>query len=124
MEDFNACQSVYRKELKDLEKYVLGEKNCNVSSSTLMVFVSFFFLLKAVECDANYVKEALWSRDNMVLRMNECMENRHVSLALGPTVLPSLYFVGPKVSQEIVHSSEYHNLFKLMSIHGRLMNPL
>lgn len=52
------------------------------------------------------------------------MENGYVTIALGPILLPSLYFVGPKISEEIVQSSEYHNLFELKSIQGRLLNDI
>lgn len=65
------------------------------------------------------LKEADWSRYNSVPTMNEYIENGYVTIALGPIVLPSLYFVGPKISEEIVQSSEYHNLFELTSIQGR-----
>nr|GMD83599.1 ent-kaur-16-ene synthase, chloroplastic [Ipomoea batatas] len=50
------------------------------------------------------------------------MENGYVSFALGPIVLPALYLVGPKLSEEIVLHPEYHHLFKLMSTCGRLLN--
>ncbi|KAL8249655.1 hypothetical protein R6Q59_006523 [Mikania micrantha] len=68
--------------------------------------------------------EAIWARNAYVPTINEYMENGYVSFALGPVVLPALYFVGPKLSEEIVESSEYDRLFKLMSIHGRLMNDI
>ncbi|CAI0374030.1 unnamed protein product, partial [Linum tenue] len=46
----------------------------------------------------------------------------HVSLALGPIVLPALYLVGPKISEEMVSSPEYKNLYEGMSTCGRLLN--
>ncbi|KAD4982752.1 hypothetical protein E3N88_19423 [Mikania micrantha] len=69
-------------------------------------------------------KEAIWTRDAYVPTINEYMENAYVSFALGPIVLPAIYFVGPKLSEEIVESSEYHRLFKLMSTQGRLLNDI
>ncbi|KAL8227855.1 hypothetical protein R6Q57_015439 [Mikania cordata] len=69
-------------------------------------------------------KEAIWTRDAYVPTINEYMENAYVSFALGPIVLPALYFVGPKLSEEIVESSEYHRLFKLTSTQGRLLNDI
>ena len=54
--------------------------------------------------------------------MEEYMENGYISFALGPIVLPALYFIGPKLSEEIIRSEEYHDLFKLMSTCGRLLN--
>ncbi|MFS7917736.1 putative ent-kaurene synthase [Helianthus anomalus] len=48
----------------------------------------------------------------------------YVWFALGPIVLPAIYFVGPKLSKEIVESFEYHYLYELMSIQGRLLNEI
>lgn len=56
--------------------------------------------------------------------MDEYMANGFVSFALGPIVLPALYLVGPKLSEEQVKSLEYHNLFRLMSTCGRLLNDM
>ena len=68
--------------------------------------------------------EAKWTRDKSVPTMDEYMENAFVSFALGPIVLPTLYLVGPKLSEKQVESIEYHNLFRLMSICGRLLNDI
>nr|QIQ56005.1 putative terpene synthase 1 [Eremophila lucida] len=68
------------------------------------------------------MKETEWARDSYVPTMDEYMSNAFVSFALGPIVLPALYLVGPKLSDEMVHHPEYHNLFKLMSTCGRLLN--
>ncbi|XP_076950310.1 ent-kaurene synthase 2, chloroplastic-like [Bidens hawaiensis] len=70
------------------------------------------------------LREAIWTKDAYVPTINEYMENAYVSFALGPIVLPALYFVGPKLTEEIVESSEYHYLFKLMSTQGRLLNDI
>lgn len=67
-------------------------------------------------------KEAEMGRNKSVPTMEEYMANGYISFALGPIVLPSLYFIGPKLSEEIIKSEDYHNLFKLMSICGRLLN--
>lgn len=40
--------------------------------------------------------------------MNEYMENGYVSVALGPIVLPALYFIGTNLSKDVVESSEYY----------------
>ncbi|KAK6930494.1 Terpene synthase, metal-binding domain [Dillenia turbinata] len=69
-------------------------------------------------------KEAEWGRDKVVPTMDEYMENGFDSFALGPIVLPTLYLVGPKLSEEIVASPEYHGLYKLMSTCGRLLNDI
>lgn len=70
------------------------------------------------------MKEAEWARDKSLPTTDEYMSNAYVSFALGPIVLPALYLVGPKLSEEMVHNSEYHNLFKLMSTCGRLLNDI
>ncbi|XP_057546587.1 terpene synthase 6, chloroplastic isoform X2 [Amaranthus tricolor] len=66
--------------------------------------------------------EAEIQRNMSVPSMEEYMENGYISFALGPIVLPALYFIGPKLSEEIIRSEEYHDLFKLMSTCGRLLN--
>uniref|UniRef100_A0A5B7ATW7 Putative ent-kaurene synthase n=1 Tax=Davidia involucrata TaxID=16924 RepID=A0A5B7ATW7_DAVIN len=70
------------------------------------------------------LREAEWVRAKLVPTMDEYMTNGYVSFALGPIVLPALYFVGPKLSEEVVSNSECHNLFKLMSTSGRLLNDI
>lgn len=70
------------------------------------------------------LKETEWTMDSYMPSMSEYMSNAYTSFALGPIVLPALYLVGPKLSEEIVHHSEYHNLFKLMSTCGRLLNDI
>ncbi|XP_059661878.1 ent-kaurene synthase, chloroplastic-like isoform X3 [Cornus florida] len=73
---------------------------------------------------SSMMREAEWVRDKSVPTMDEYMRNAYVSFALGPIVLPALYFIGPKLSNEVVCSSEIHNLFKLMSTCGRLLNDI
>ncbi|CAI0437435.1 unnamed protein product [Linum tenue] len=68
------------------------------------------------------LKEAEWSRNKLVPTMEEYMKHAHVTLALGPTVLPSLYLLGPKLSEEMVSSPEYKNLYEGMSTCGRFLN--
>lgn len=70
------------------------------------------------------MKETEWARDKFVPTIDEYMSNAYVSFALGPIVLPALYLVGPKISEEMVNHSEYHNLFKSMSVCGRLLNDI
>ncbi|KAL2936261.1 Ent-kaur-16-ene synthase chloroplastic [Bienertia sinuspersici] len=67
-------------------------------------------------------KEAERVRNNTVPTMEEYMENGYTSFALGPIVLPALYFIGPKLSEKVIRSQEYHELFRLMSSCGRLLN--
>lgn len=69
-------------------------------------------------------KEAEWSTNKVVPSMGEYMEQAHVSFALGPIILPMLFFVGPKLSEEMIGSCEYQKLYKLMSTAGRLKNDI
>ncbi|KAF6136642.1 hypothetical protein GIB67_016098 [Kingdonia uniflora] len=75
-------------------------------------------LLKAM------MREADWTIDKSVPTLDEYMTNGYVSFALGPIVLPALYFVGPVLPEEVVKDPEYHNLYKLMSTVGRLLNDI
>lgn len=68
------------------------------------------------------LKEAEWARDMHVPTMDEYMTNGYVSFALGPIVLPALYFLGTKLSEKAVQHPEYQSLFKKMSTIGRLLN--
>ncbi|KAJ0642161.1 putative ent-kaurene synthase [Helianthus annuus] len=70
------------------------------------------------------LREVIWRRDAYTPTMNEYMKNASVSFALGPIVLNTMYFVGPKLSEEIVKRSEYHNIYDLMSVMGRLLNDI
>ncbi|KAA8527206.1 hypothetical protein F0562_008565 [Nyssa sinensis] len=70
------------------------------------------------------LREAEWVRNKSVPTIDEYMTNGYVSFALGPIVLPALYFVGPKLSEEVVSNPECHNLFKIMSTCGRLLNDI
>ncbi|CAL1384705.1 unnamed protein product [Linum trigynum] len=57
-----------------------------------------------VELVKSMLKEAEWARNKWVPTMEEYMKNARVSFALGPIVLPALYLVGPKLSEEMVSS--------------------
>lgn len=70
------------------------------------------------------MKEAEWTRDNSVPTLDEYMTNAYVSFALGPIVLPALYLVGPELPEEVIRDQEYHNLYKVMSTCGRLLNDI
>ncbi|KAK6918004.1 Terpene synthase, N-terminal domain, partial [Dillenia turbinata] len=68
--------------------------------------------------------EAEWTRDKIVSTMDEYMSAAIVSIALGPIILPAMYLLGPKLSEEVIRSSEYQELFKLLCICGRLLNDV
>ncbi|XP_058218666.1 ent-kaurene synthase, chloroplastic isoform X2 [Rhododendron vialii] len=69
-------------------------------------------------------REAKWTSENSLPTLEEYMSNGVVSFALGPIVLPTLYLVGPILSDVVVSSSEYQNLFKIMGTSGRLLNDI
>ncbi|XP_020103571.1 ent-kaur-16-ene synthase, chloroplastic-like isoform X1 [Ananas comosus] len=70
------------------------------------------------------MNEAEWLRKKTVPTTEQYMENGIFSLALGPTVLSLLYIVGPKLSEEAIADPEYHELFRLVSTCGRLLNDV
>ncbi|KAI3764337.1 hypothetical protein L2E82_14344 [Cichorium intybus] len=145
LKDFNACQSIYREEIKDLKRWNVNVETDCISEDVRILFLALKDAIcwmgdKAFKWQArditshvieiwvdlvkSMLKEAIWARDGSVPTINEYIENGYVSFALGPIVLLSIYFVGPKLSKEIVQSSEYHKLFELMSTHGRLLNDI
>lgn len=70
------------------------------------------------------MKEAEWVRTKTVPTVDEYMANGYVSFALGPIILPALYFVGPELSVDAISDPEYHDLYKLVSSCGRLLNDV
>ncbi|KAJ4981935.1 hypothetical protein NE237_032772 [Protea cynaroides] len=86
-----------------------------VTSNLIEIWLSLLYSM---------MREAEWAGNNSVPTMDEYMTNGYVSMALGPIVLPVLYFVGPELSEEVVKGTEYHNLYKLMSTCGRLLNDI
>lgn len=70
------------------------------------------------------LKEAQWSAAKLVPGMDEYMSNGFLSFALGPIVLPTLYLIGPKLSEAAVRSKELLYMFELMSTCGRLLNDI
>lgn len=70
------------------------------------------------------MNEAEWMRNKTVPTIEQYMENGFVSFALGPIILPALYVVGPKLSEEAIADPECHEMFRLVSTCGRLLNDL
>ncbi|KAK1279835.1 hypothetical protein QJS04_geneDACA022955 [Acorus gramineus] len=70
------------------------------------------------------MRESEWLKNNAVPTLDDYMTNGCISFALGPIVLPTLYFVGPEISEDVIRSPEYSNLFKLMSTCGRILNDV
>ncbi|MBA0823191.1 hypothetical protein Goarm_019938 [Gossypium armourianum] len=70
------------------------------------------------------LQEAQWSKEKAVPTVEEYMRNGYISFALGPIILPALYFVGPRLSEAVVKSGEYSLLFRHVSTCGRLLNDI
>ncbi|KAJ9168340.1 hypothetical protein P3X46_019880 [Hevea brasiliensis] len=68
------------------------------------------------------LKEAEWSRNKIVPTMYEYITNGYVSFGIGPIILTSLYFMGSKLSEQVVETQEYNDLFVHLSMIGRLIN--
>ncbi|WCJ20207.1 Ent-kaurene synthase chloroplastic [Euphorbia peplus] len=66
--------------------------------------------------------EAEWAENKTVPTMYEYLTNGYVSFALGPVVQIPFYFMGHQVSEKVIQSPEYNNLFMHMSMIGRLIN--
>ncbi|XP_019455520.1 PREDICTED: ent-kaur-16-ene synthase, chloroplastic isoform X2 [Lupinus angustifolius] len=69
-------------------------------------------------------REAQWTKTNTVPKIDEYMQNGYTSFALGPIVLPTLYLIGPKLSDDDAENHELHCLYKTMSTFGRLFNDI
>ncbi|GMJ10516.1 GA REQUIRING 2, ENT-KAURENE SYNTHASE 1, ARABIDOPSIS THALIANA ENT-KAURENE SYNTHASE 1 [Hibiscus trionum] len=70
------------------------------------------------------LQEAQWLKQKAVPTVNKYMTNGYISFALGPIILPALYFVGPRLSEDVVKSDEYNLLYKHVSTCGRLPNDI
>ncbi|GLJ12407.1 hypothetical protein SUGI_0190250 [Cryptomeria japonica] len=69
-------------------------------------------------------EEAERRRNGYIPSMEEYMETEEITLSLEPFLLPALYLVGPKLSEEIMHHPEYHQLNQILSKCGRLLNDI
>ncbi|KAI4378950.1 hypothetical protein MLD38_016364 [Melastoma candidum] len=98
----------------------IGEKASGQQGRDVTGHVKFIW----IEVIESMSKEAEWTRNQTVPTIAEYMANGYVSFALGPVVLPALYLVGPKISEEAVASAEYRSLFEIMSTNGRLLNDI
>ena len=82
------------------------------------------FDLQWLDLLKSMLKEAEWLKYKSVPTMEEYMANAYVSFALGPIILPALYFIEPKLSEDVIRHYEFHNLYRLMSTFGRLLNDI
>ena len=56
--------------------------------------------------------------------MEEYMEVTVPSFGLGPIALTPLYLVGPELTEEVVRSREYQEMYRHVAICTRLLNDL
>jgi len=68
--------------------------------------------------------EVEWRINKYIPTTEEYITNAALTFALGPIVLPALYFVGPKIPESAAKDLEYNELFRLMSTCGRLLNDV
>ncbi|KAI4378951.1 hypothetical protein MLD38_016365 [Melastoma candidum] len=108
---FSALQAF----ISEIGEKAFGRQGRDVTSHVKFIWID---LIESMS------KEAEWTRNQTVPTIAEYMANGYVSFALGPIVLPALYLVGPKISEEAVASAEYRSLFELMSTNGRLLNDV
>ncbi|KAL6661772.1 hypothetical protein ACP70R_001156 [Stipagrostis hirtigluma subsp. patula] len=98
----------------------LGAKAAVVQNRSVVQHVAELWLDGMRAC----MVEAEWRWDSYVPSMEEYMRVAEVTFLLGPIVLPSLYVVGPDLPEEVIRCPEYVELFRHMSICGRLLNDL
>uniref|UniRef100_B9SIL7 Ent-sandaracopimaradiene synthase KSL3, chloroplastic n=1 Tax=Ricinus communis TaxID=3988 RepID=KSL3_RICCO len=67
------------------------------------------------------LKEAEWVTNKTVTTMDEYISNGYISAGSGPIIFSSLYFL-EVLSEEIVNSEEYKNLYMHTSMICRLLN--
>lgn len=98
----------------------LGEKASkwqerNVTSHMIELWLEMLYSM---------LREFEWTRDMKVPTLDEYMTNAWVSFALGPIIFPTIYLLGPKLSEEVVRHPEMQSLFKLVSTCARLLNDM
>ncbi|XP_017639059.1 ent-kaurene synthase, chloroplastic isoform X1 [Gossypium arboreum] len=98
----------------------IGEKAIAWQGRNIKTHVSEIWL----DLLRSMLQEAQWSKEKAVPTVNEYMRNGYISFALGPIILPALYFVGPRLSEAVVKSGEYSLLFRHVSTCGRLLNDI
>ncbi|XP_050221130.1 ent-kaurene synthase-like 2 isoform X2 [Mercurialis annua] len=70
------------------------------------------------------MKEAEWTRENATPSLDEYMKNAYISMALGPICYITTYFLGITLPEEVMDGPQIYNLFKHISLVGRLHNDI
>lgn len=112
-EEVEIIYSAIHSTISEIGDKSFGWQGRDVKSQVIKIWLD---LLKSM------LTEAQWSSNKSVPTLDEYMTTAHVSFALGPIVLPALYFVGPKLSEEVAGHPELLNLYKVTSTCGRLLN--
>lgn len=68
--------------------------------------------------------EAEWTKTGFIPSLQEYMENGRLTIALEPIIFTSLFFVGPKLSEQMICHHEYKRLIKLVNTCGCLLNDI
>lgn len=72
----------------------------------------------------SWLQEAEWSRKDYRPLIDEYLRVATVSTAAQTVVIPSLYLVGPSISEEMIHHPDYTKIVELLMISARLLNDL
>ncbi|RLM73502.1 ent-kaurene synthase like-2 [Panicum miliaceum] len=149
--DFNACQVTYQEELRHLDRWDEHRKIEFYSEHVEIVFSAIYTSVNELGAKASLLQdrdvtkhlveivqwplqwldllrsmmtEVEWRINKYVPTTEKHIRNGALTFALGPIVLPALYFVGPKIPESAVKEPEYNELFRLMSTCGRLLNDV
>ncbi|RZB66353.1 Ent-kaur-16-ene synthase, chloroplastic isoform B [Glycine soja] len=98
----------------------IGEKSVNwqghnVKNNVIKIWLN---LIQSI------YREAEWLRTKTVPTIDDYMQNAYISFALGPIILPALYLVGPKLSDEDAENHELNSLYKLRESEEGKLNVL
>ncbi|CAI0540393.1 unnamed protein product [Linum tenue] len=69
-------------------------------------------------------KEAEWSRTNTVPAFDEYITNATLTIGLGPFLVPALYLVGHRLSEDDVKGTQFCRLFNVTALGCRLFNDI
>ncbi|CAL1402135.1 unnamed protein product [Linum trigynum] len=69
-------------------------------------------------------KEAEWSRTNTVPAFDEYITNATLTIGLGPFLVPALYLVGHRLSEDAVKGTQFCRLFNVTALGCRLFNDI
>ncbi|VAH35762.1 unnamed protein product [Triticum turgidum subsp. durum] len=103
--DFSTSQSIYQQEYQHLDRWEQQEETEYYSEQVEIVFSAIYISWQ--ELLRNMMTEVEWRTGGYVPTLDEYIENAVVTFALGPIVLPALYFVGPKITESMVIDPEY-----------------